>query len=109
MRFSLLFIVVHCFLMGLCIDGPCWSGGPLGLVGLLVWWALGLVGPWVWWTRGSGGPVGLVGPWVWWARGSGGHVYLVGPWVWWARGSTLRGLTCQGVLGLVHKVLTLQN
>ena len=95
MQFSLLFIVVHCFLMGLCIDGPCWSGGPLGLVGLLVWWA--------WWDRGSGGPVGLVGPW------SGGHVYLVGPLVWWARGSTLRGLTCQGVLGLVHKVLTLQN
>ena len=64
MRFSLLFIVVHCFLMGLCIDGPCWSGGPLGLVGLLVWWALGLVGPWVWWARGSGGHVYLVGPWV---------------------------------------------
>ena len=58
----------------------------------------------VWWTLGSGGAVGLVGlvgPWVWWARGSGGHVYLVGPWVWWARGSTLRGLTCQRVLGLV--------
>ena len=58
--------------------------GPVGLVGLLVWWALGLVGPWVWWACGSGGPVGLVGPWVWWARGS-----------------TLRGPTCQGVLGLV--------
>ena len=42
--FYALFIVVHCFLMGLCIDGSCWSGGPLGLVGLLVWWALGLVG-----------------------------------------------------------------
>ena len=79
--FYALFIVVHCFLMGLCIDGSCWSGGPLGLVGLLVWWALGLVGPWVWWSCGSGGPVGLVGPWVWWARGSGGPVGLVGPWV----------------------------
>ena len=33
MRFSLLFIVVHCFLMGLCIDGSCWSGGAVGLVG----------------------------------------------------------------------------
>ena len=61
-----LFIVVHCFLMGLCIDGPCWSGGPLGLVGLLVWWA--------WWDRGSGGPMGLVGMCIWWARGSGGPV-----------------------------------
>ena len=69
MHFSLLFIVVHCFLMGLCIDGPCWSGGPLGLVGLLVWWA--------WWDRGSGGPVGLVGMCIWWARWSGGQVGLV--------------------------------
>ena len=35
--------------------GPCWSGGPVGLVG-----------PWVWWACGSGGgPVGLMGPWVW--------------------------------------------
>ena len=79
MRFSLLFIVVHCFLMGLCIDGSCWSGGPLGLVGLLVWWALGLVGPWVWWARGSGEFC----------------------WVLTDKSPTLRGPTCQGVLCLV--------
>ena len=47
--------------------------------------------------------MGLVGLWVWWPRGSGGPVGLVGPWVWWARGSTLRGPTCQGVLGLVSE------
>ena len=62
--------------------------GPVGLVG-----------------RGSGWPVGLVGPWVWWACGSGGPVSLMGPWVWWilliAKSPTLRGPTCQGVLGLV--------
>ena len=74
--------------------GPCWSGGPVGRVG-----------PWVWWARGSGGPVGLVGLWVWWARGSDGPMALMGPWLWWilliAKSPTLRGPTCQGVLGLV--------
>ena len=47
-------------------------------------------------ARGSGEAVGLVG------RGTGG------PWVWWAVGlvltdkiQTLRGPTCQGILGLV--------
>ena len=77
--------------------------GPVGLVDPWVWWGCWSGGPWAWWDRGSGGPVGLVGPWVWWARGSGGPVGLVGPWVWWARGSTLRGPTCQGVLGLVYR------
>ena len=77
--FYALFIVVHCFLMGLCIDGSCWSGGPLGLVGLLVWWALGLVGPWVWWACGSGGFCGVLTD----------------------KSPFLRGPTCQGVLGLV--------
>ena len=40
--------------------GPCWSGGP----------GVGL-------ARGSGGPVGLVGLWVWWARGSGGFCWVL--------------------------------
>jgi hypothetical protein len=44
----------------------------------------------------SGGPVGLVGPWVWWAHGSGGFCWLSI-----AKSPTLRGPTCQGVLGLV--------
>ena len=50
---------------------------------------MGRVGPLVWWARGSGGPVGLMGPWVWW-------ILLI------AKSPTLRGPTCQGVLGLVQ-------
>ena len=53
--------------------------GPVGLVG-----------------RGSGWPVGLVGPWVWWACGSGGFCGVLTD-----KSPTLRGPTCQGVLGLV--------
>ena len=65
--------------------GPCWSGGP----------GVGL-------ARGSGGPVGLVGLWVWWARGSDGPMGLVDfGWLLTDKSPTLRGPTCQGVLGLV--------
>ena len=56
----------------------------------------------VWWSRGSGWPVGLVGPLVWWACGSvGGPVGQVDLFVFIAKSPTLRGPTCQGVLGLV--------
>ena len=58
--------------------------------------SVGLVG------RGSGWPVGLVGPLVWWACGSvGGPVGQVDLFVFIAKSPTLRGPTCQGVLGLV--------
>ena len=56
---------------------------------------------WVGLACGSGGPVGLlVGPWVWWAHGSGGFGCLLI-----AKSPTLRGPTCQGVLGLVLTTL----
>ena len=43
------------------------------------------------------GPVGLVGLWVWWwARGSGGFCGVLTD-----KSPTLRGPTCQGVLGQV--------
>ena len=72
-RFSSLFIAFHHFFysfsyFSIMFCGPCWSGGP----------------------------VGLVGPWVWWAHGSGGFCWLLI-----AKSPTLRGPTCQGVLGLV--------
>ena len=74
---------------------------------------VGLVDPWVWWGCWSGRTVGLVGLWVWWACGSGGPVGLMGPWVWWillmAKSPTLRGPTCQGVLGLVSKTTWLPH
>ena len=40
----------------------------------------------------------LVGPWVWWASGSGGFFGVLTD-----KSPTLRGPTCQGVLGLVTK------
>ena len=83
MMVFMFFKISHGFLrffmvfMGLCFVsimfcGPCWSGGP----------------------------VGLVGPWVWWAHGSGGFCWLLI-----AKSPTLRGPTCQGVLGLVSSAL----
>ena len=52
---------------------------------------MGLVGPWVWLACGSGGPVGLVG-----------LLGLLG--VLTDQSPTLRGPTCQGVLGLVQNM-----
>ena len=64
---------------------PCWSDWPI-----------------VWWACGSSGPMDLVavglvvGPRVWWACGSGGFCGVLTD-----ESPTLRGPTCQGVLGLV--------
>ena len=66
LKFSHGFLRFFMVFMGLCFVsimfcGPCWSRGP-----------------WVGLARGSGGPVGLVGLWVWWwARGSDGPMGLV--------------------------------
>ena len=76
-RYSLFFTVSLC---GSMCCWPCWSGRRLGLVGPWIWLAVGLV----------------VGPWVWWACGSGGFCGVSTD-----KSPTLRGPTCQGVLGLV--------
>ena len=51
-----------------------------------------LVGPWIWWAVGL-----VVGPWVWWACWSSGFCGVLTD-----ESPTLRGPTCQGVLGLVN-------
>ena len=71
--------------MGLCVVGP------VGLIGPLSGGLVGLVVQWIWWAVGL-----VVGPRVWWACGSGGFCGVLT-----AKSPTLRGPTCQGVLGLV--------
>ena len=73
--------------MGLCVVGP------VGLIGPLSGGLVGLVVQWIWWAVGL-----VVGPRVWWACGSGGFCGVLT-----AKSPTLRGPTCQGVLGLVFK------
>ena len=73
------------FFFGSMYCWPCWSGGPVGLLG-----------PWVCRARGSGRPVGLVGLWVWWARGSGGFCWVLND-----KSPTLKGSDMPSVLGLV--------
>ena len=71
--------------MGLCVVGP------VGLIGPLSGGLVGLVVQWIWWAVGL-----VVGPRVWWACGSGGFCGVLT-----AKSPTLRGPTCQGLLGLV--------
>ena len=71
--------------MGLCVVGP------VGLIGPLSGGLVGLVVQWIWWAVGL-----VVGPRVWWACGSGGFCGVLT-----AKIPTLRGPTCQGLLGLV--------
>ena len=71
--------------MGLCVVGP------VGLIGPLSGGLVGLVVQWIWWAVGL-----VVGPRVWWACGSGGFCGVLT-----AKSPTIRGPTCQGVLGLV--------
>ena len=72
--------------MGLCVVGP------VGLIGPLSGGLVGLVVQWIWWAVGL-----VVGPRVWWACGSGGFCGVLT-----AKSPTLRGPTCQGLLGLVY-------
>ena len=65
--------------------------GPVGLIGPLSGGLVGLVVQWIWWAVGL-----VVGPRVWWACGSGGFCGVLT-----AKSPTLRGPTCQGLLGLV--------
>ena len=71
--------------MGLCVVGP------VGLMGPLSGGPVGLVDPWIWWAVGL-----VVGLQIWWACGSGGFCGVLTD-----KSPTLRGPTCQGVLGLV--------
>ena len=71
--------------MGLCVVGPG------GLMGPLSGEPVGLVDPWIWWAVGL-----VVGPQIWWACGSGGFCGVLTD-----KSPTLRGPTCQGVLGLI--------
>ena len=76
--------------MGLCVVGP------VGLIGPLSGGLVGLVVQWIWWAVGL-----VVGPRVWWACGSGGFCGVLT-----AKSPTLRGPTCQGLLGLVSPELS---
>ena len=75
-RFFLFLTVSHCFSLFLTVS-HCFSW--FLIIGLCVV-----------------SPVGLVGPWVWWACWSGGFCVVLTD-----KSPTLRGPTCQGVLGLV--------
>ena len=75
--------------MGLCVVGP------VGLIGPLSGGLVGLVVQWIWWAVGL-----VVGPRVWWACGSGGFCGVLT-----AKSPTLRGPTCQGLLGLVQLLM----
>ena len=79
--------------MGLCVVGP------VGLIGPLSGGLVGLVVQWIWWAVGL-----VVGPRVWWACGSGGFCGVLT-----AKSPTLRGPTCQGLLGLVYIVYCFVN
>ena len=76
--------------MGLCVVGP------VGLIGPLSGGLVGLVVQWIWWAVGL-----VVGPRVWWACGSGGFCGVLT-----AKSPTLRGPTCQGLLGLVPLIFS---
>ena len=105
-RFSLFFTVSHCFSPFLTVShrfSPFLSASHRFLWFLTVSHSFPLFltvshhGSMCCWPCWSGGLVGLVvGPWVWWACWSGGFCGVLTD-----KSPTLRGPTCQGVLGLV--------